>query len=96
LGLQLTAGIPTASFFAADGYHHHIAANTWLGTGIAHASPESIGLNYFSIVVPTKEEFTRLLERFSDANVKMVKSSSSGESVFVQDRDSIQILVRHD
>ncbi|HZB80799.1 MAG TPA: VOC family protein, partial [Nitrososphaera sp.] len=35
LGLQLTAAIPSASFFAVGGYHHHIATNTWLGTGIA-------------------------------------------------------------
>jgi catechol 2,3-dioxygenase len=55
LGLQLTAAVPTASFFAADGYHHHIATNTWLGTGIAPASSESIGLKHFSIELSSKE-----------------------------------------
>jgi catechol 2,3-dioxygenase len=37
LRLQLAAVIPCASFFAAGGYRHHIATNTWLGTGIAPA-----------------------------------------------------------
>jgi catechol 2,3-dioxygenase len=62
LGLQLTAAVPTASFFAADGYHHHIATNTWLGTGIAPASSESIGLNHFSIELSSKEELARLID----------------------------------
>jgi catechol 2,3-dioxygenase len=62
LGLQLTSAIPTASFFAADGYHHHIATNTWLGTGIAPASSESIGLNRFSIELSSKEELARLID----------------------------------
>jgi catechol 2,3-dioxygenase len=96
LGLQLTAGLPNASFFAADGYHHHVATNTWLGTGIARASPESIGLNHFSVVLPDKKEFTKLLGQFSRRNVKMTNSDSSDESVFVQDGDGIKILIRHD
>lgn len=38
LGMQLTASIPNASFFAADGYHHHhVATNTWLGVDVAPA-----------------------------------------------------------
>ena len=45
LGLNLTATIPSAAFFAAGRYHHHIAANTWLGTDILPASPQSVGLN---------------------------------------------------
>lgn len=95
LGLQLTASIPSASFFAADSYHHHIATNTWLGTGIARASPESIGLNYFSVVLPGKKEFRKLLERFPRRNMTMMNSDSSDRSFFVQDGDGIKILIQY-
>jgi catechol 2,3-dioxygenase len=95
LGFQLTARIPSALFFAADGYHHHVAANTWLGTGIAKATPEGIGLNHFSIELPSRGEFTRILEHLSQRNVVITKSDSSDRSVFVQDTDGIRIQVQY-
>jgi catechol 2,3-dioxygenase len=91
LGLQLTAAIPSASFFAVGGYHHHIATNTWLGTGIAPASSESIGLNHFSIELSNKKELAMLIEQFSRRNIAAIGDDLSGKSVFVQDIDGIQI-----
>jgi catechol 2,3-dioxygenase len=93
LGLQLTAAIPSASFFAVGGYHHHIATNTWLGTGIAPASSESIGLNHFSIELSNKEELATLIEQFSRRNIAAIGDDLSDRSVFVQDLDGIQIQV---
>ncbi len=95
LGLQLTAAIPTASFFAADGYHHHIATNTWLGTGIAPASSESIGLNHFSIELSNKEELARLIDLFSRHNMAVSGSGLPDRSVFVRDMDGIKIQVEN-
>src|SRR5215213_2118655 len=97
LGLQLTAAISTASFFAADGYHHHhIATNTWLGTGIAPASSESIGLNHFSIELSNKEELVRLIDLFSRHNMSVLRSGSLPDrSVFVRDMDGIKIQVEN-
>jgi catechol 2,3-dioxygenase len=93
LGLQLTAAIPSASFFAVGGYHHHIATNTWLGTGIAPASSESIGLNHFSIELSNKEELATLIEQFSRRNIAAIGDDLSDRSVFVQDIDGIQMQV---
>jgi catechol 2,3-dioxygenase len=93
LGLQLTAAVPTASFFAADGYHHHIATNTWLGTGIAPASSECIGLNHFSIELSSKEELATLIDLFSQRNLAVIRDDLSDRSVFVQDMDGIKMQV---
>jgi catechol 2,3-dioxygenase len=93
LGLQLTAVIPRASFFAAGGYHHHIATNTWLGTGIAPASSESIGLNHFSIELPSKQELVTLIGIFSRRNMAAMRGDLSDRTVFVRDMDGIKIQV---
>jgi catechol 2,3-dioxygenase len=95
LGLELTAAIPTASFFAADGYHHHIATNTWLGTGIAPASPESIGLNHFSVELSNKQELARLIDIFSQRNMAVLRGGLPDTSVFVRDMDGIKIQVEN-
>src|SRR5215213_2763236 len=96
LGLELTAAIPTASFFAADGYHHHIATNTWLGTGIAPASSESIGLNHFSVELSSKEELARLIDLLSRRrNMAVLRGGFSDRSVFVQDMDGKKIQVEN-
>jgi len=90
LGLNLTATIPSAAFFAAGKYHHHIAANTWLGTDISPASPESVGLNHFSIMLSNKEEFQRLADQLSKS-----RKALSERSDFVYDMDGIKIQVQH-
>jgi catechol 2,3-dioxygenase len=95
LGLQLTAAIPAASFFAADGYHHHIATNTWLGTGIAASSSESIGLNHFSVELSNKEQLARLIDIFSQRNMAVLRGGLPETSVFVQDMDGIKIQVEN-
>ena len=93
LGLQLTATIPSALFFAVGGYHHHIATNTWLGTGIAPASSESIGLNHFSIELPSKEELATLVKVFSRRSMAVIEGNLSESSVFIRDMDSVKIQV---
>ncbi len=94
LGLKLTATIPpSAAFFAAGKYHHHIAANTWLGTDIMPASPQSVGLNHFSIDLPSKEEFQRVEKRL--ARYGKGFTDLEERAGFVYDMDGIKIHVRH-
>ncbi len=95
LGLNLTATIPpSAAFFAAGKYHHHIAANTWLGTDIMPASPQSVGLNQFSIDLPNKEEFQRVEKQLSTRYGKGFTDLEE-KSGFTYDSDGIKIEVRY-
>ncbi|HRJ45337.1 MAG TPA: VOC family protein, partial [Caldilineaceae bacterium] len=53
LGFDLIAQyVPSATFLAAGGYHHHIGANTWAGEGIPAAPADSWGLSHSTIEVP--------------------------------------------
>jgi catechol 2,3-dioxygenase len=46
VGLELMVGwAGQAAFLAADGYHHHIGANTWMSRGAAPEPPEGPGLD---------------------------------------------------
>jgi len=94
LGLNLTTTYPGAYFFAAGGYHHHIATNTWFGTNILPASPESIGLNHFSIELPNMEEFDRMVKHLQQYKIAAKSSSSlSTKAILIHDPNGIRIQV---
>jgi catechol 2,3-dioxygenase len=93
LGLNLTTTYPGAYFFAAGRYHHHIATNTWLGTNILPASPESIGLNRFSIELPNREEFYRTLKHLQQQNIAERNSELSSRAILIHDPNGIRIQV---
>jgi catechol 2,3-dioxygenase len=83
LGLDFTATYPSAYFFSAGGYHHHVAANTWLGT-ISRASPDKLGLNHFGIELPDSEALQRTYKHVSG-------HEAHGSEAFVLDPDGIKI-----
>jgi catechol 2,3-dioxygenase len=91
LGLNLTATVPNAAFFAAGRYHHHIAANTWLGTDIAPASLNSVGLNHYSIELSNKKQLDETIENLSKHNIELQEQSEESNSVMLHDNDGIAI-----
>lgn len=50
IGLDITARYPGASFFSANGYHHHIAANTWHSRDAGKRDLPSTGLTDLEII----------------------------------------------
>jgi catechol 2,3-dioxygenase len=98
LGLHHTASYPGAYFFAADGYHHHIATNTWLGTNI---KPNDIGdepgLDHYAIRIPNDNwQIKRMRERFGNLKIPVIESTEEEdkqhpESLYVYDPDRIKI-----
>ncbi|MDQ3888774.1 MAG: VOC family protein [Thermoproteota archaeon] len=94
LGLNFTATYPGAYFFAAGRYHHHIATNIWLGTSIQLASSEHVGLNYFGIELPNKEQYEKTAEQLRQYKIEAPEygpSNGSAKSVFLRDMDDITI-----
>ena len=43
---------PSATFLAANGYHHHIGANTWAGVGLPPAPDDAARLLWYEIRQP--------------------------------------------
>lgn len=47
---------------SAGRYHHHIGFNTWMGEGAPPAPPDSLGLRYFALVLPSQPALGQVLE----------------------------------
>jgi catechol 2,3-dioxygenase len=51
LGLEVTCWrSEDATFVSWDGYHSHLALNTWYGKGLPPAPPRTVGMRYFTVV----------------------------------------------
>jgi catechol 2,3-dioxygenase len=54
---------------SAGGYHHHVGFNTWVGEGAPPPPPGSLGLRYFTIVLPGQDEMQRVQESIQAAGI---------------------------
>ncbi|MVN71105.1 VOC family protein [Listeria monocytogenes] len=85
LGMNLTTAIPSASFFAAGDYHHHIGSNVWAGRNLELLQENETGLAWFTIITPDKDAIiTNLIEQGYD--VKRLENTIS-----VTDSNGIKI-----
>ena len=55
---------------SAGGYHHHIGFNTWIGAGAPPAQDGSLGMRYFTFVLPGQIELDLLLEHVRQAGLE--------------------------
>jgi catechol 2,3-dioxygenase len=56
-------------FVSAGGYHHHIGLNTWQGEGAPPPAPNSLGLRYFSVVLPDQAALEQVLQRVRESGL---------------------------
>lgn len=86
LGFQEVTVYPGASFLSDSGYHHHIAINTWNGEGAPVPDQNEVGLKFFTIVYPVKEEADKAMERLKalgySVDEGMVKDPA-GNQIFI-------------
>jgi catechol 2,3-dioxygenase len=91
LGFELTQRYgPSAAFFGAGGYHHHIGINTWTSAGAPPPAIDSIGLQWFSIKIPEKENFEEVIQRIKDAQIPLKKQDSGWQ---IHDPSNNKILL---
>ncbi|MGF7048472.1 catechol 2,3-dioxygenase [Paenibacillus sp. DS2015] len=58
-----------ALFVSAGGYHHHIGLNTWAGAGAPTPPEGSVGLRFFTIVVPNKGDLSGIENELKSAGI---------------------------
>jgi catechol 2,3-dioxygenase len=69
LGFDLQANLGTAAFVSAGGYHHHVGFNVWKGQGIGPQPPNTIGLDHWTIVLPSEADVAAVRSRLGEDGV---------------------------
>lgn len=90
LGFDITSKDNGSLFLSKDNYHHHVALNTWSGTGIPAPPDNSRGLKNFTLLF-SKEELDEAKARLTDLDFQF---EEKGSSIIVQDpsRNTIEII----
>jgi catechol 2,3-dioxygenase len=65
-----------AAFVSAGGYHHHLGLNTWVGRGAPPPPPGSLGLRYFTVVLPDNAELERVAARVQAAGLPVEQTEA--------------------
>jgi catechol 2,3-dioxygenase len=69
LGLELQANLGTAAFLSAGGYHHHLAFNLWAGRGAPPVPEHTVGLEHWTITLPTAGDVAAVRARVEAAGL---------------------------
>lgn len=91
LGLELQALLPSAAFLAADGYHHHVGANTWQSLGGGPAPESAPGLRLFEVEVGDEEALTGVQHRL--AQLRAVETHRRENRLMLSDPDRHGLMI---
>lgn len=88
LGFDIVTRFPGALFASTNGYHHHIGLNVWNGVGAKPPQANSVGLNWFTLILPdkeTREDVVQKLKTFGaevkEENNKYIVVDPSGNTI---------------
>lgn len=81
---------PSASFFSAGGYHHHIGANLWHSANSGPPPPGSTGLHHYEICLPDAGALDEVVARLRAAGHETERHEAGR---FVRDPAGIGVLL---
>jgi catechol 2,3-dioxygenase len=70
------------AFVSAGGYHHHVGLNTWQGEGAPPPPADALGLRYFQVMLPSKDELERVVMRVEQSGLATERTD---EGLLVRD-----------
>lgn len=79
-----------ASFMAANGYHHHLGANTWAGDNLPPAPDNAARLMWYEIRLPDAAAISLVAERLAAAGLP---ATGDDGRLWVTDPSGIRILL---
>ncbi|HEM6371766.1 TPA: VOC family protein [Streptococcus suis] len=75
--------VPSASWLASGGYHHHLAVNEWGGKNLKTRQEGMPGLAYYTVIYSNPEAFKATLNRAIAANLNLQRLDNSAAFVDV-------------
>lgn len=87
-----------AAFLSVDGYHHHIALNTWHSKGGARPPRHATGLYHVAFLYPDRAALGAAVAAVLEAGVSLVGAADHGvsEAVYLEDPDGNGIELYRD
>ncbi len=87
-----------AVFLSADGYHHHIALNTWESAGGSAPPFGTTGLYHVALLYPDRAGLAAALKRLVEAGWPLEGASDHGvsEALYLRDPDGNGVELYHD
>jgi catechol 2,3-dioxygenase len=80
-----------ASFLSAGGYHHHIGINTWAGIGAPPQPENAVGLRWFTIHLPHRDELDSILAHAESVGTPVEEHP---EGIFLRDPSRNGIVLK--
>lgn len=66
---------PQALFTSTGRYHHHIGLNVWNGVGAPAPKPNSVGMKYFTLLLPNEESRVATVARLQQLGAYVVEKN---------------------
>ncbi|WP_028775992.1 VOC family protein [Shimazuella kribbensis] len=66
-----------ALFISTGKYHHHIGLNTWNGVGAPPPSNNSVGLENFSLILPSEEKREHIVNQLKNIGASITENKGS-------------------
>ncbi|HEY2637249.1 MAG TPA: VOC family protein [Solirubrobacteraceae bacterium] len=80
IGFDVYVRMDSAAFVSAGGYHHHLGFNVWRGQGIPAAPAGTVGLEHWTVSLPTASDVAAVRARV-DAAGQPVREVEGGFAV---------------
>ncbi|WP_442597683.1 VOC family protein [Neobacillus sp. D3-1R] len=78
LGFEVVNRFGAQALFISDGkYHHHIGLNTWNGVGAPMPSPNSVGLESFTLMLSNEEKRNQIITQFKSIGAAVMEENGS-------------------
>lgn len=78
LGFNLVTRYGTQALFISTGnYHHHIGMNTWAGVDAPQPEAHHPGMDWFSLVYPSRDELKQTIERLQAMGAEVKQNESN-------------------
>lgn len=80
IGFDVMVKMPSAYFFSAGGYHHHLGTNNWQSRGAGAPPPESVGLRWWTVKLPDAAAVSQVESRLQAGHVPTTPISGGFEA----------------
>lgn len=93
LGFEVVNRFGTRALFISTGkYHHHIGLNTWNGVGAPPPPANSVGLESFTLILPSDEARKQVVSDLKQIGAAVVED---GDAWVTTDPSGNRILLQH-